>query len=213
MIWPFRKKKWQKVKSVFRAVREVLETIWEWIKQSAKLVSGELQRKIVIAKMKEADIILASPRTARLSPIALLYRVVLRSRYVHSMLYVGQGRIIHTTTRRGVVIDRLPRKIFRKENYAVYRVKNLRPEQRASVTEEAAKWVDKKLDHAGLITNVPSRLLGLRKPIVRLEKKRIWCSKLIYRSFLAVGVEIVPPEKADNITSEDLSRDARLQKV
>ena len=75
-------------------------------------VSGELRRRAVIAKIQPADIILASPRTLRLSPTALLYRVLLHAQYVHSMLYLGESKIIHTTTKYGVVIAPVPRKIF-----------------------------------------------------------------------------------------------------
>lgn len=213
MAWPLRKKKWQKVRGACRSLTGLLQEAWAWVTKLAKQVSGEFQRQLLIAKMQRGDIVLASPKTSRLSPIALLYRIVLRSRYVHSMLYVGEGQIIHTTTQRGVVKDRLPRKIFRKENYAVYRVKNLSPEQRIAVTEAAEKWLHRKLDHAGLIANVPSRLVGLKRPILMFEKKRIWCSKLIYKSFMTVGVAIVPPERADSITSEDLSRNVHLQRV
>ncbi len=175
--------------------------------------SGDLRRRATVAKMKKADIVLASPRTVRLSPIALAYRLFLRSRYVHSMLYIGNGRILHTTTRHGVVVTRLPRKIFRKDRYATFRVKNLSEPQRERVVQEALKWKDRKLDHAGLVTNVPSKLVGLRKPLLRWEKNRIWCSKLIYRAFLAADVEVVPPDRAQNITSEDLSRSLTVKRI
>jgi len=185
----------------------------EWIKRFFGWLSGNLRRRAFINKLQKGDIVLASPRTARLSPVAMTYRLFLRSKYVHSMLYIGQGQIVHTTTRYGVVVDKLPRKIFRADRYAAYRVRNLGPEERSQVVREALKWRYRKLDHAGLLTNVPSRLLGLRKPILRWERNRIWCSKLIYKVFRTVGIEIVPSEKAENITSEDLSRSPTLERV
>jgi len=35
----------------------------------------------------------------------------------------------------------------------------------------------------------------------------------MYESFLAAGIELVQPDKAENITSEDLSRSALLDKI
>ncbi|NIT55844.1 MAG: hypothetical protein GWN00_06290 [Aliifodinibius sp.] len=160
--------------------------------------------------MQKADIILASPRSKQLSPTALLYRLVLGNRYVHSMLYIGEGKIIHTTTNRGVIVAKLPRKIYRKDLYTILRVKNLDKLSRDRVVEAALAWKAKKLDHAGLVTNVPARLLGLRKPLIRWEKRRIWCSKLIYKSFLDAGIKLVAQEQTENITSEDLRNSPRL---
>ncbi len=209
----FRKKKRIDWRELARAVGDVLSKIWRWLLQVWARLSGEVRRRRVVAKMQKADILLASPRTLSLSPVAFVYRLLLRSRYVHSMLYIGNGKIVHTTTRHGVVVARLPRKIFRADRYAIFRAKNLDAAQRDRIILEALKSKDKRLDHAGLITNVPARLLGLRKPLVRWERNRLWCSKLIYRAFLAAGVEIVPPDKAENITSEDLSRSEQLRRV
>jgi hypothetical protein len=176
-------------------------------------VSGEARRRAVIARLHKADIILASPRIATLFPIALGYRLLLRSRYVHSMLYIGGGKIIHTTVRDGVVVNRVPRSIFRRERYAIFRVKDLTPEGRDRVVEAALTWRKRKLDYAGLITTVPSRLVGLRRPLLRWEKNRIWCSKLVYKAFLDQGIELVPAEDAESITSEDLSKSSMVEKI
>jgi hypothetical protein len=166
-----------------------------------------------MAKLRKADIILASPRITTLSAIALSYRMVLRSRYVHSMLYIGDGRIVHTSAKRGVVVGKLPRSIFRRERYAIFRVKNLDSEKRDQVVAEALKWRNRKLDFAGLITTIPSRLIGLRRPLLMWERNRIWCSKLVYKAFAAENIELVPPENAENITSEDLSRSSVVERV
>ncbi|MBD3322650.1 MAG: hypothetical protein GF350_16230 [Chitinivibrionales bacterium] len=151
--------------------------------------------------MRKADIVLASPATGSLSLTALLYRVALRSRYVHSMLYIGDGRIIHTSARNGVVVGPLPRKIYKKDRYGVFRIRELTKIQQDKVVDEALQWKHKKLDHAGVITNVPARLLGFKKALISWERNRIWCSKLIYKSFYAAGIELVPPEKAEVIAS------------
>lgn len=129
------------------------------------------------------------------------------------MLYIGDGKIVHTTARDGVVVSKLPRSIFRRERYAIFRVKGLGLERRGRVVEEALKWRQRKLDYAGVITTIPSRLIGLRRPLLRWEKNRIWCSKLVYRAFSAGHIELVPPEKAENITSEDLSRSYAVEKL
>jgi len=176
-------------------------------------LSGKLKYKTIIAKIQKADIILASPRTLCLSPIALIYRLFLGSRYVHSMLYIGDGKMIHTTAKYGVVINKVPRKIFKKDQYSIFRVKNLSMEQRENIVNEALKYKNKRLDHIGLITNIPSRLLGLKKPFLRLEKNHLWCSKLIYNTFLVNNIKLVQNEKAENITSEDLSQSQVVEKI
>lgn len=163
--------------------------------------------------MRPGDVILASPRTRRLSLVALLYRLLLRSRYVHAMLYVGGGRLIHTTWRHGVVEGPLPRSVFRAERYRVYRAPGLDAAERRAVVARARERLGTPLDRRGLITNVPSRLLGLRHPLAGVERSRLWCSKLIAEAYAEQGVELVSPERAENITSEDLSRSPALERI
>ena len=176
-------------------------------------LSGELRRRAVLARLQPADIILASPRTLRLSPTALMYRVFLRAKYVHSMLYLGDGKIIHTTTKYGVLIAPVPRKIFKKDRYTTLRMKHLQTEQCRQVVAEALKLKGKRLNYVGLVMNIPSRLLGFRKPLVMLEKNRLWCSKLICQAYRAAGIELVAPEHREHVTSEDLSRSLLLEKI
>jgi len=200
-----------------RRIRQYINAVYSPLRRTfvytyARL-SGELRRRTVIAKLHKADIILASPRTLRLSPIGLMYRLVLRARYVHSMLYIGGGKMIHTTTRHGVLIAPVPRKIFSKNHYAIFRAKHLRAEQREQVVQEALKLRGKQLDYAGLITNIPARVLGFRKPLLRLEQNRLWCAKLIHTAYSAAGIELVPPDKSENVTSEDFSRSLLLDSI
>jgi hypothetical protein len=163
--------------------------------------------------MQKADIILSSPRTASLSPIAFFYRLLLKSRYVHSMLYLGEGKIIHTTSRHGVVIASLPKKIFRRDRYSVFRVKSLSPVKQEKVVKEALKWKQKKLDYAGLITNIPARLFGMKKAILSWKANRIWCSKLIYKSFLTMGIDLIPGKETEDITSEDIASSPLIERI
>lgn len=208
-----RKKRRFDVQKMAQRVGDILQQVMQWLRRFLGELSGRFRRRAFMSKLEKGDIVLASPRTLRLSPVALTYRLLLRSHYVHSMLYIGQGQIVHTTTRHGVVVDKLPRKIFRSDRYAAFRVRGINSSQRSKVVQEALRWRYRKLDHAGLVTNVPARLLGLRKPIMRWERNRIWCSKLIYKVFKSAGFEIVPHEKAENITSEDLSRSPVLERV
>jgi hypothetical protein len=53
--------------------------------------SGGLRRKKFFSRMDKADIILSSTKTLGLYLTALIYRLVLRSRYVHSMPYLEGG--------------------------------------------------------------------------------------------------------------------------
>ena len=164
-------------------------------------------------RLRKADIVLASPRTLVLSPGALVYRLLLRVRYVHSMLYLGGGRMIHTTTKDGVVVARLPRKLHKKERYVILRAPDISSERRQKIVEKALEFRGSKMDHAGLMSNVPARLFGLKKPLIRMEKNRLWCSKLIYSAYLAADVELVPAAKAKVITSDDLIKSPRLRTI
>jgi len=198
---------------IIKIIANLPDKTWSLVTALWHAVSGEARRRAAIARLQKADIILASPRITTLSPIALGYRLFLKSRYIHSMLYIGNGKIVHTTARDGVVVNRLPRSIFRRERYGIFRVKNLDPESRDRVIKTALMWRQKKLDYAGLITTIPSRLIGLRRPLLRWEKNRIWCSKLVYKAFSAENIELVPPEKSEGITSEDLSRSGIVEMI
>lgn len=209
----FGKRKKLSLREIPRQTRAFFSRLWSGAGDLFRRQTGRIKRRQVMARMQKADIVLASPPTARLSLFALLYRLFLKSRYVHSMLYLGEGQILHTTTRHGVVVGRLPRKVCRKDRYSIFRVRGLSPDQRAQVVAEALKRKDKKLDHAGLITNVPSRMLGLQKALLSWEENRVWCSKLIYQAFYAAGIELVPPEKGGVITSEDLAHLPEVTRV
>ena len=189
----------------------------EWtrgLRALADRVSVAVRRRAVLSRLKKADIVLASPRLGSLSPTALMYRLLLGSRYVHSMLYVGGGRMIHTTARHGVVVGRMPRRLFDQDRYAIYRAGDLTAPERERIVAEALQLLDRKLDHVALVTNIPSRWFGLRHPLWRLENNRVWCSKLIADAYRAgAGVELVPKQQAGTITTEDLSRSPTLERM
>ena len=157
-----------------KTVEAFFQTLFSGISEPLMRWAGQLRRKEVLARMRKADIILASPKTADLPITALLYRIILGSQYIHSMLYIGDGKIIHTTARRGVVVGKVPRKIYQKDRYAIFRLKGLNKEKKDMVVQEALKWRGKKLNHFGLITNVPTRLMGFQKASIPMEKNRIW---------------------------------------
>jgi hypothetical protein len=179
----------------------------------ARRLRGRWQRRAIIARMQPADIVLASPRTTRLSLTALLYRILLRSRYVHAMLYLGDGRVIHTTARRGVTVDPLPGKVFDRERYRICRVAGLSASERQQVITEAMALLDRGLDLPGLVTNIPSRWLGRPHPLLRREKNRLWCSKLIHQAFARAGIELLPDRPAGTVTSEDLGTSPLLTEI
>lgn len=172
---------------------------------------GRARRQALVARMQPADIVLASPRLRRLSPTALLYRLLLRARYVHAMLYLGDGQVIHTTARHGVTIDRLPGKLFDRQRYRVRRAPDLTEDQRRRIVAEARDLLDHRLDHAGLVTNIPARWFGLPHPLLTTERNRLWCSKLIHTAFARAGVELVSDQEAGTVTSEDLAASPRLR--
>lgn len=210
---PFKRSKRFESRTIRHYINAAYSRLWEMLAHTFARLSGQLRRRAVIARMRKADIILANPRTLRLSPINLMYRLVLRAQYVHSMLYIGDGKMIHTTTRHGVLVVPVPRKVFSKNRYTILRAKHLRAEQRECVVQEALKLRGKRLDYVGLISNIPTKLLGFRKPLLRLEENRLWCAKLVHTAYAAADIELVPPDKSENVTSEDLSRSLLLDRI
>jgi hypothetical protein len=112
-----------------------------------------------------------------------------------------------------VVLAKLPRKLHKKERYTILRADNINTEQRRQIIEKALEYRGFKLDHAGLVSNIPARLFGITNPLVRMAKERLWCSQLIYNAYLAAGIELVSAERAASITSDDLIRSPQLRKV
>jgi hypothetical protein len=210
---PFRRKRPFWLKRAGRYVGSSWARLWAAVTGAFGRLSGRLKRRAFVAKLKEGDVILASPRTLQLSAVNMMYRFFLRAKYVHSMLYLGDGKIIHTTSKKGVQIAKLPRKINKKGHYKVVRDKNITSEQRDAVVEEALKMQGQQIDPVGLITNIPARMLGFRKPLIRLEQNRLWCAKLIYKAYSAVGIELVGPDNAGNITTEDLNNSTLLRRI
>jgi cell wall-associated NlpC family hydrolase len=129
------------------------------------------------------------------------------------MLYVGEGKILHTTTRQGVTIDPVPRKVYEPDRYSLYRVPYLTRRKRKEVVAAALRLKGRKLDRAALVTNIPARLLGLKKPLLRFERNRLWCSRLIYDAYADAGIELLPAEGSGNVTSDDLARSTLLEQI
>ncbi len=200
-------------REAWKIFRQACAAAWRWVRAKIQRLTGQWRRTIAISALLDADVLLASPRTLSLSPIPLIHRLVLGARYVHSMLYVGEGKILHTTTRLGVTIDPVPRKVYLPDRYSLYRVPYLTRRQREDVVAAALRLSDKKLDRAALATNIPAKLLGLKKPLVRFEKNRLWCSKLICDAYAEAGIELLPPEQSGNVTSDDLARSTTLERV
>ncbi|MBT3363476.1 MAG: hypothetical protein HN837_04660 [Chloroflexi bacterium] len=187
--------------------------LWRAIAGVLSRLAGRLQRRAFVAKLQKGDIILANPRTLQLSAVNMLYRLFLRAKYVHSMLYIGDGNIIHTTSKKGVQIAPLPRKIHKSGHYKIVRARDLSDDQRELVVQQALKMQGQQIDPAGLITNIPARMLGFKKPLIRLERNRLWCAKLIYKAYLAAGIDLVGPDHAGNVTTEDLSNSSLLKSI
>jgi hypothetical protein len=210
---PFRREKPFWFKSFWRRIKVAWARLRSAVTSAYARLAGRLERQAFVAKLRKADIVLASPRTLQLSAVNMMYRFFLHAKYVHSMLYLGDGKIIHTTSKNGVQIANLPRKIYKRGHYKVVRAKGLTFEQRDMVVEWALKMQGQQIDPAGLITNIPARMLGFKKPFIRMEKNRLWCAKLIYKAYSAAGIELVGQDHAGNVTTEDLNRSRLLKSI
>lgn len=200
-------------REIRRRIQKASAEAWRRGASRVRRLNGKWRRKIAISALTEADVLLASPRTIRLSPISLMHRLVLGARYVHSMLYVGDGRILHTTTRDGVTLDPVPRRVYAPRRYSLYRVPHLTGSQRRGIVAAALRQRHKRLDRAALVTNVPAKLLGLKKPLFRFERNRLWCSKLIYEAYAEAGIDLLPHNERGNVTSEDLAKSGVLERI
>ncbi len=138
---------------------------------------------------------------------------MLRSTYVHSMLYIGNGKMLHTTSKHGVVIHRVPGKIFSKKRYAVYRVEGMNRQQKNRVIEEAVKWHKAKIDHIAMFKLIPQRLFGWFRPPLEAENKSLWCSRLIYQAFLKAGIDLLPGRQTDMVVSEDIAGSPVVKRI
>ncbi len=209
-----RKHRWNWVRKILEAVRRFGNRVWARLVSLWQHASGEFKRRAVLAQLEPGDIILASPPTRRLSPVALIYRLVLGARYVHSMIYIGRGRIVHTTSRFGVVVGKAPRTLYRADRYMILRVPRLTLEQQQQLVNEALRWQGRELDTAGLIANVPRRLLGIQRHRGHEEDvDRVWCSKFVAVLYSKVGVDLVPADQLGSVTSEDLATNPNLHRV
>lgn len=187
---------------------------WSVVRRFWERWTGRVRRAELVARMQPGDVVVASPRLRRLSPIALAYRLLLRSRTVHSMLYLGGDRMIHTTSRDGVVVGRLPRKVFDGQRYAVYRVPGLDDAQRARIVTHARAQLERRVDHLSLASNIPSRWLGLRRPLVPSREDRLWCSRLIVEAYrVGAGVDLVPDVADETVVTEDIEKSPVVERV
>ncbi|MBD3223781.1 MAG: hypothetical protein GF313_03580 [Caldithrix sp.] len=202
-----KRKKW--IKKLKRTTRRYRPDKWLSSLQNSFLrLTGwhsRIKRDAYLKKLKAGDIILAKPLTRQLSLYALLYRIVLHANHIHSMLYLGEGKILHTTAASGVVIAKVPKKIYRSDRYTIMRQLSLNDDERRSIAREALDWQDYKLDFGGLLSNVPAKYFNMKKPPVTSSNGRIWCSKLINQIYEDVlNIRLVKTQQVPTITSEDL---------
>ncbi|HHS14185.1 MAG TPA: hypothetical protein ENN03_10530 [bacterium] len=176
-------------------------------------LSGVLRREIMLSGMRKGDIILASPPWYRLSPIAFWYRVLLRSRYVHSMLYLGDRTVLHTTIRRGVVIHRVPRKIARGDRYAILRLKSPYSVNTDRVAAYALTMQSHRVSIVSLIAVLIVRLSGSAQFRFKLARKSLRCSQLIDLAYDTEGTTLVPSRPRDTIISQDLMESPFLERI
>ncbi len=213
MKFRFRRKRRFDFNRLLFHIRSFLEILFYKAVRFFRIFTGKVRRQAAISQLKKGDIILASPLTRRLTFISLFYRVLLKSHYTHSMLYIGNGKIIHTTDRFGVIVTRVPRKIYRPDIYSVYRIKKIDDSMRDAIVTAAFKWQKHRLDRAGLVKNLMMNLFRLKKPVSEGNKNKIWCSKMIYLSYLFAGIELLPKNQAEHITSDTLSKSYLLERV
>jgi hypothetical protein len=53
----------------------------------------------------------------------------------------------------------------------------------------------------------------MKKAILSWKANRIWCSKLIYKSFLTMGIDLIPGKETEDITSEDIASSPLIERI
>ena len=112
-----------------------------------------------------------------------------------------------------MVIHKVPRKIYNKNKYTIFRVKGLDSDRKDQIVNEALKLQDMQIDLLGLISNIPKNLFGIKKAFWNIEKNSIWCSKLIYHAYNSVGIKLASEDESGKITSSILSKSKLLEVI
>ncbi len=175
----------------------------------------------IIKRLQEADIILVSEK-------GLLHdinRILQRSRWHHVMLYIGNGRTIEATPKKGAHICDLMYDLTEKEYFAykVLRNKRLTSAQRKKVVNMALKFfLGKKFSWGQYARIVFGRTLHWRnrdnkslvcKPGHRCSMESVACSNMVAMAYYEASLPVTESYKPEYVVPKDYEMSKALSVV
>ncbi|MBI2175960.1 hypothetical protein HYU40_01245 [Candidatus Woesearchaeota archaeon] len=173
----------------------------------------------LIKKLREADIILVSEK-------GLLHginRMLQRSKWHHVMMYMGQGRTIEVTPRKGCHICDLMYDLTEKEYFAykVLRNKRLTKAQRKRIVNEALKlFLGKKFSWLQYAKIVIGRTLELWreegnkslvcKPGHKCSAGTVACSNMVAMAYYEAGFPVSEKYMPEYVVPKDYETSKKL---
>ncbi|MBI2581478.1 hypothetical protein HYV85_06790 [Candidatus Woesearchaeota archaeon] len=175
----------------------------------------------IIKRLREADVILVSEK-------GLLHdinRMLQRSKWHHVMLYIGNGRTIEATPKKGAHICDLMYDLTEKEYFAykVLRNKRLTKAQRKKVVGMALKFfLGKKFSWGQYARIVLGRTLHWRKegnrslvckPGHRCSMESVACSNMVAMAYYEAGLPVTERYMPEYVVPKDYETSKALAVV
>lgn len=175
----------------------------------------------LIKRLQEADVILVSEK-------GLLHdinRMLQRSKWHHVMLYIGQGRTIEATPKKGAHICDLMYDLTEKEYFAykILRNKRLIRAQRKKIVNESLKlFLGKKFSWSQYAKIVIGRTLHWKKegnkslvckPGHRCITSNVVCSNMVAMAYYETGFPISDKYMPEYVVPKDYEESPALTKI
>ena len=145
-------------------------------------------------KLLPADVLLVSEKGLK----HFINRTLGRSRWHHIMLYIGKGRVLEVTPKKGCHISKLDLTRDCYLGYKALRHRGLSGKARKEMAAKAVRlFLGKKFGWRQLVKVFIRRLLGLKgnggkacRPGYRCDTNRITCSNLVAMNYHMAGCTI-----------------------
>ena len=164
----------------------------------------------LIKKLKEADVLLVSEKGLKHS----LNRALGRSRWHHVMLYIGQGRVLEATPRKGCHISKLDLTKERYFRYRALRHGKVNDLSRRKIVATAVRiFLGRKFDWRHLIKVFLRRQLifignngRARRPGYKCSISSIICSNIVAMTYHITGHSISDKWAPEYVMPRDYDR-------
>ena len=176
--------------------------------------------RTIIKHLREGDVVLVSEKGLK----HLINKVLQRSRWNHVMLYIGKGRTIESTPRKGAHICNLLHDLTEKPYgaYKVLRNMKLSQKQRRKVAGTALRLFNgKKYSWGQYLKIIVGRTLQLRggnKSVVcapnhKCNAGAVACSNMVAMAYYEAGFQISDKYKPEYVIPKDYEKSKALRTV